>query len=255
MSSATPDELQARIQGLYRAFSRYKLAPHVPSCDHCTHDSDHTSIRSAPLRQLTADNLSRFAWKAMTTWGSPDDFRHFLPRILELVALGGLGGAADLEVVIGKLTYGEWRSWPPAEQAAVEHFLRAFWRSALAEYPQQLEADTCLCAIAQAEDDLSAYLKGWGISGSRAAACHFADVVQQNPAGSSRKRKPWLPSNAFWADRPVPAGQFKAWLLHPDRLADLERAFFAFAEDPETTTLLSDAFAELANLRIVVSVV
>jgi hypothetical protein len=59
----------------------------------------------------------------MTTWGDVNHFKHFLPRVFELVWELGV----DLSTIFGKLEYASWRTWPVAEQAAVRQFLRAFW--------------------------------------------------------------------------------------------------------------------------------
>lgn len=46
-------------------------------------------ITAAPLRRLTADQLGLFATSAITTVCEPEDYRHFLPHILELAIEGG----------------------------------------------------------------------------------------------------------------------------------------------------------------------
>ena len=261
VSATAADELRDAIQGLYDTFARYKLAPQIPGYPFGSSDADNAAIHSAPLRQLTADNLSRYAFKAMTTWGSVDDFRHLLPRVFELLATGQFGSSVDSEVVLGKLVYGEWRTWPAAQQEAVERFLLACWRSVLGVYPHPLDPDALLCAIGQSVDDLSTYLVAWDVAGSKSAACHFADFIGHNHAHASRKLKRWHLGNAFWSNRPVPAEQVRAWLLHPDRVRELEQAFYSSANantetgtDAETAALLSEAFNELSRLRLFASV-
>lgn len=254
VSTTTPDELRVAIEGLYRTFSRYNLTPHVPGCDHCTSDADHAAIHSAPLRQLTADNLSRYAFKATTTWGSPDDFRHFLPRIFELLAAGNLARLLDPEVAFGKLAYGNWRGWPSEEQAAVERFLGAFWQAMLTRYPNAFPVDEVLCCVGQAEDDLTPYLDYWNITGARQAACHFAAFVESNVATGSHRRKPWSLRNPFWSGRATPASQVVAWLLDANRVNELERAFFTFGDEPDTAGLLSAAFNDLSLIRMAAGV-
>lgn len=73
------------IEALYRAFSNYPLHKHVEGCPCCIAESDKMLLESKPLRQLSSSDLSRYSFKAMTTWGDKNDFRHFLPRIFELV--------------------------------------------------------------------------------------------------------------------------------------------------------------------------
>jgi hypothetical protein len=92
------------IEDLYRVFAGCRLDPHVEGCPHCVSDRDHARIHSRPLRSLSGDDLGRYAFKAMTTWGNERDFRHFLPRILELLVSNDLD--PPTEVVLGKLAYG-----------------------------------------------------------------------------------------------------------------------------------------------------
>jgi hypothetical protein len=58
---------------------------------------------------------------ALFVWGNVDDYKHFLPRIFEL-AVARESEFVDEAIVFNKLHHGEWRSWPDAEQQAVEHF-------------------------------------------------------------------------------------------------------------------------------------
>jgi hypothetical protein len=77
--------LAEAIENLYRAFARYSLRKHVEGCPCCVRERDKRALESKPLRQLASSDLGRYAFKAMTTWGNQDDFRHFLPRIFELL--------------------------------------------------------------------------------------------------------------------------------------------------------------------------
>jgi hypothetical protein len=241
LESEPVKSLTDATEDLYRVFARYKLAPRVDGCSHCVSDTDELRLHSAPLRELRCEDLERFAFKAMTTWGSADDFRHFLPRLFELVAQAS-DCRTDVEVVIGKLNYGEWHHWPTEEQAAVRSFLRAMWLDVLGRFPHPLDADTCLCAIGQAEDDLSWYLAAWKIADSESAACHFAMFIDQNAPGRQiTPHHPWKLRNAFWADRSSQARQVMDWALAAERGAELESAFFAFgSRDAETTELRSE---------------
>jgi hypothetical protein len=114
MQNAKP--LIESVERLYKVFSRYPLHKHVEGCPCCVHETDKRALEAKPLRQLTSSDLGRYAFKAMTTWGDKDDFRHFLPRIFELlVSEKGMGW--DEEVILGKLALAEWseRSAPTVE--------------------------------------------------------------------------------------------------------------------------------------------
>jgi hypothetical protein len=93
----SPDRQQAlaaAVAGLYAAFARYKLHHPVTGCPCCTSAEDDRRVQSKPMHQLEAADLERYAFKAVTTLGTVDDLKHFLPRLLELAAAEGKVGYA-----------------------------------------------------------------------------------------------------------------------------------------------------------------
>jgi hypothetical protein len=251
------DQLHEAVEGLYDTFSRYKLAQHVEGCPCCVTEADGAMIHSAPLRQLGAEKLSEFAHSSMTTWGSVDDLRHFLPRLFELVANHEDRRLVDLEILFGKLAYGHWKTWPTAEQQAIVQFLHAMWRSVLSRFPQpDRNVDAYLCAIGQAEDDIRMYLDEWNVAGSAPAACNFASFVHWNTALiPARRLTRWKLSNPFWPGRDGTEEQVTTWLRAPERIAALEEAFFCFAmNDPNLAETLSDGCNRLSWLQLTIPI-
>ncbi len=78
---------------------------------------------------MESEDISHYSFKAMTTWGDVEDFKHFLPRLLELSATTGL--AYGYEVVLGKLEYAKWNEWEETEKDAIRAFLLAWWTESL----------------------------------------------------------------------------------------------------------------------------
>ena len=243
-----PEPLIGPINELYRTFGGYPVRS-VDGCAHCVEDADHARLHAHPLRQLTASDLRRYTGKAMTTWGDGRDFRHFLPRVCELLAVND--GFAEPEIALGKLAYAEWRTWPGREQRAMEAYLHALWRFMLSDFPVRIpaasDAETILCAIAQAEDDLGSYLVDW----QEACATlgpelrHLASFIRANGtavAGNARL------GNHFWRDRPVQMRQCLEWLLTPATETLLEQGFFA-STGQEVGQELSDAVSLLTQMR------
>src|SRR6267143_4064753 len=85
MSDSGP--LRDAIEPLYVAFSQYRLRERIVACNHCHGSEDDRLLRSKQLRELGVQKLHHYIGDAMTTWGDDYDFRHFLPRILEIYAL------------------------------------------------------------------------------------------------------------------------------------------------------------------------
>lgn len=97
----------------------------MEGCPCCVSDIDKEKIHTKQLRHLEGDDLSRYAFKAMTTWGDTDDFKHYLPRIFELLSTTDF--IVDTFVVLGKLDYGKWTTWATEEQKVIKDFLLAWW--------------------------------------------------------------------------------------------------------------------------------
>ena len=96
----------------------------MDSCPCCVDDTHKQQLSAAPLRELTEEQLDTYTWKAMTTWGEVDDFKHFLPRIFELMAMSDF--TADL-TILNKLHYAKWDKWDVQEKESVISFLTALW--------------------------------------------------------------------------------------------------------------------------------
>jgi hypothetical protein len=231
-------ELDDAIGGLYATFAGYPLRGWTEPCMHCHTVEDERVVHSRPLRDLRPADLSQFAADLLMTWGEVVDFKHFLPRLFEVVAREHLD-YPDIETVVGALDRGAWRTWPAAEQAAVARFLMAFWRAHLADHPALHRTDDVLGAIATAADDMAPYLDAWFDAEPDGAspAIHFAEFLVDNPQGVHNPlRNPWL------NDRPHQEAQVQAWLLavSPVALARMEAAFLSTSDD-ETLELLAEA--------------
>src|SRR5215217_3970660 len=109
----TPTDADAALteatERLYHTFAPYPLRPVIAACPHCVEAgtiprADRDAMRRAPLRALDAEHLRRYATSALTTWGDDVDFRHFLPRLLELAGAGAFDDFVRW-VLLSKLTY------------------------------------------------------------------------------------------------------------------------------------------------------
>lgn len=235
------------IEGLYGTFDKYPLRPWTEPCMHCHTEEDEQAIRRRPLRELRPEDLLEFAADSLMTWGERPDFKHFLPRLFEILATVGFpDDYPDTETVIGGLERGEWRSWPADEQKAIDDFLRAFWRSHLTTLPAARETDTVISSIATAVDDMSPYLDCWiELADEVPAAVHFAEFLIDNvmhAALGKRLSNPWL------SDRHEQEAQVRHWLIdHAREFAPrLEQAFLD-ASDEDVLAILEPAIDVARN--------
>jgi hypothetical protein len=122
--------LEDAIEGLYVAFAPCRKGG-VAGCFCCTPSDGPGRLKSKKLRDVSdAEGLSSYAMSATYTWGTLNDFKHFLPRILQLKAQGELW--VDLQLVYAKLANG---AWLEAEKSALQRFTRELLRQSLSGTP------------------------------------------------------------------------------------------------------------------------
>lgn len=216
--------LQAAIEKTYTIFERYPLHHPVIGCPCCISKADQERLASRPLRLLDAFDLDRFIWKTMSTWGDENDFKHFLPRMLELVTdpHERRGLPAHL-ILFGKLSY--CKAWTEAEWEAVTDYLLAFWHWILADHPgdenDTLEAYDFLDALSYGIDDLTPFLHTWHTIHTPSSLRQLANLVR----------------NHSWGSRLAKHKQLRAWLREDRTREILEEGFYAHMDEDWTEEL------------------
>lgn len=120
MTRLTTSGKPPAIARLYQTFARFDSSlKTMAACSCCVTRDEVEALFSAPLAQLPPNRLQRYAFKAISTWGDENDFKHFLPRLLELALKNDLIGDS---LAFGFEKAG-WPSWAEVEVEAV----RAFW--------------------------------------------------------------------------------------------------------------------------------
>lgn len=202
------------IERVYQAFSGYQVTS-VTGCPCCAPPDVLAALVAAPLRTLAQPVLERYHQSAMSTVGTLHDFKHFLPRLLELQLVSY---ESD-----GLLVHARWEDWPADEREAVEGCL--------------IEQ-----VLARLDEDSMISLE------------HFSHLLKQFALVQPRleallDRSPLAPR--WYAQLVCDLGQhFNAltnhhavltdWVLSTRRTEALERAFFAEA-DASAAALYSNA--------------
>jgi len=131
-------ELGRAIDRLYEAFESYPLKERIDCCPHCELDAAERRLHIRPLRELTWPDLGIFSFKALTSFGDADDFRHFLPRLLELYVLDHAGAPYTLFMLFEKLNAAKWTNWPADEVAAIRRVIED-WKRVLTTQARESE--------------------------------------------------------------------------------------------------------------------
>jgi hypothetical protein len=174
-------------------------------------------LYAKPLRELEVTHLSGYSADALLTWDVVEGFKHFLPRLFELLVTSedAHGDLSLHEILFSKFRHGRWRSWPPDEQAAVEKFMHAVWGAVLGDPPPTdsfVDVECWLCSFGQCEDDLSPYLRQW-IADDRISACAALSGFLLSSSillGNDSNR------DAFWDERDAQYRQLKEWAKSPE---------------------------------------
>ncbi len=210
------------LEALYVTFNRYS-GTHLEGCPHCVSFEESAALRRMPLRRI-GHELQRYLFKAMTTWGTTDDFKYFLPRLLEFYA-----SSTDAWLLCDKLAYASWRSWPKNEQCAVENYLLAIWRDELATNDTPMPDHPLLGTMVTLDLDIAPYdlrkkLESWRSTDSRESALHLAQFVLDHGTalfGST----PFKGRLTIWQYRFEMANDVREWLLEPATREWLEASF------------------------------
>jgi hypothetical protein len=240
----TAPQLAEAIQKLYRAFKPIQVRRHPEGCPCCVSDADRKRLFSKPLAELSAEDLGRFAWKALTTWGTVEDLKHFLPRLLELVAMDECA-PFEREVLFGKLRLGAWTTWPESERGSVENYLDAVWKDCLASEAGSVWLDELLCGLGNAVDDLNPFLEVWTTCRIGTGYSHFVAFLDWNSATLLKRRHL---TNSFWSDAGKQMSQVIDWLANPRTVAALE-GIFAENADSAFSGELAVAVDRLSDLQ------
>ena len=222
-------EFKIAIEELYKTFEKYPSKSTIEGCPCCVSNGDKLTLHSKELRELENEDISRYAFKAMTTWGNVNDFKHYLPRIFELAATRKL--IVDTFVILGKLEYGNWKHWEADEQNSILQFLKAWWKYDINNATYfDLEV---LIEINKLTRDLPAMLNDWDVKVDSQGFKNYVDLVENHYPELKEKNK-------FFKD--LNQDELKILINWIEaNSARLEEGFFKYeSEDKEFSKKISD---------------
>ncbi len=238
----TTVELEQAIEKLYEVFSKYPY-PQSPSFGDSTfYDSqkDAAALAAKPLREIETWILQLYVQEAYFDWGDTNDFKHFLPRALEVMARYE-NDWLDSEVVMGRLRGQNddgWKTWSLQEQNAIYEFAVAWWKArineSLLDSDHSYWWDTQLCILAQAFDDLTPFIRIWRDNVLLDSTLNYADFVTSFLLNDKKEM-----SSAYWGNSPDIEYQ-KIWIVlaTPEVLSVLRERHDIFWQEKNATAIL-----------------
>jgi hypothetical protein len=211
---------------LYTAFARHPLPASTSFCDHCVTAAQVAATRARPLHLLTAEALHPFMWHSLSTWGDETEFKHFLPRVLELIARDEVVDDSAVAWGVMNKVSACWLDWPDDERAAIEAFSGAWWRATLTEFPRRFDMRDVLESIGVLNMPIAQYLAYWETLSDEAAARHLAWLVGDFSVDAASNDE-WYEVLDRWIEGPAVARLLDAATSAastPEVAAELRRA-------------------------------
>ena len=216
------DKLKISIEKLYDIFAKYQgLSKLEGSPLYDDLETWNKQIRSKKLRELTADDLSLFVGKVILTWGDENDYRFFLPRILELTA--ELKAPYDIWTLYSRLEDANWKTWDADEQTAINDFTLELWNNLLNDNSEKAEWEfkDYFHSIAYFYLDFSEILKVWETNNNFSSTKHLINYIFE-------ERQHLFDNNYIDSIEKNTKNieQFKTWLTSDNILKKIEETFY-----------------------------
>ena len=216
------DRLKISIEKLYDIFAKYQgLSKLEGSPLYDDLETWNKQLRSKKLRELTDDDLSLFAGKVILTWGDENDYRFYLPRILELTA--ELKTPYEIWTLYSRLEDANWKTWNADEQTAINDFTIELWNNLLINNSEKAEWEfkDYFHSIAYFYPDFTEILKVWETNHSFASIKHLTNYIFE-------ERQNLFDNNYIDSREKNTKNieQFKTWLTSDNILKKIEKAFY-----------------------------
>ncbi len=180
-------QLQAALDAAYEVFARHGRPTALDAPPHRRPEALLANLTAAPLRELSCEAVGPYAGWAMTTVGDSGNYRHFLPRLLELAVQGDCPHmGTDPDQLARKVLYGGLCTWPADERDAILAVFEAAARQAIGEPLDQATPDPWLTGLAEMGASVSPLLQAWLAADSLDANLHLVEAVRSEAHASRR---------------------------------------------------------------------
>ena len=176
-------ELADILEQAYDTFGSYTVSKPLDVCTACCVVPEQERLLLNPrVREIPFSTLDVWNHAAKTATPSLTEFKHFLPRMLEMVACLEFSSVSP-ELTLKSFNYYSQEDWSAAEREVLNTFARAHLRYCLSLYPLtnlNIPIDEILMMYWPAPIEISGLLEVWEDADSLNAMRHFAEFVYQN---------------------------------------------------------------------------
>lgn len=211
-------ELRNIINDIYSVFSKYRVTIPLDVCTECCLTANQESeLVGMSLNQIPFELLYEYNTAAKTELPSIEEFKHFLPRFLELTAeLKFLHHSAEL--ILSRFEYYSEEEWTVEEMEIIQKYAKELFKYFLSIYPlPELEKiDSIIIMLYRTKVDMIEILREWRTVINHSSVLHLSDLV----CGGFKGRNNDILSSGF-ADSVISKIVFD-WLNTDYGLADLK---------------------------------
>jgi hypothetical protein len=235
MSDAAAN-LRDAIARCYAAFGGIPVPRALKASQYRDPDDVLRMLSSAPLPDLSGAQVGPYSGWAITTVGGEQDYRHFLPRILELATTDQTWLGTQPQVIASKLILAEWGNWPTDQRSAALRFFHTAFAVAIRKHPDdESAASDWLCALIALGEPPLPVLDRWRASDSPNAALQLASFIASAAEDIHRYREVRSP---FWEDVGEEARRVVAdWLISATTRSAVQAAMDTASEDDRSWLL------------------
>jgi hypothetical protein len=182
MSSAMNLKLQKIVEEAYELFQGYRIGKELHLCSHCVSDEEMIQLINTPLREVSAQlmNLSYYFSAHDGTAQELHEMKHFLPRVMELVA-HRQDVTHSTELNFDRLQIvGKPGSWSNTEIELLNCFAEEHFLMCITEYPSinGFDAQSVFVMYGYAGLNIEALLNSWLSLESTNAVLHLYDFLR-----------------------------------------------------------------------------
>lgn len=171
-----PSALQDILERCYRSFADVARPRAMDFSPYKSADIANR-VLLLPCRELSDDDIGTYAGSAILTVGGPDDYRYFLPRVLELSVTNGNWIGSEAPIIAERLHRAEWTNWSSEQRASVRAFFDVTYDWSIdAPFDCVAPADLWLCGNLIIGGDAADLLGRWRHNRHPAAACRLANL-------------------------------------------------------------------------------